>query len=62
MKPYIIAIAVLALAGCNQAARVFDSEIGAINRQNEVLREQNRMLERIAIALEKIEKTEGRQK
>ena len=59
MKPYIIAIAMLALAGCNNAARVFDSEISAINRQSEVLREQNRMLERIAIALEKIEKTEG---
>ncbi len=59
MKPYIIAIAMLALAGCNKAARVFDSEISAINRQNEVLREQNRVLERIAIALEKIEKAEG---
>ena len=56
---YIIPATILLLAGCNNAARVFDSEISAINRQSEVLREQNRILERIAIALERIEKTKG---
>lgn len=49
---YIAPIA-LVLAGCNNATRLFDSEIAAINRQTEVLREQNRILERIAAALEK---------
>lgn len=41
------------------AMRVFDSEIFAIDRQSEVLREQNRILERIATALEKIENEKG---
>ena len=55
---YIMPIAMLALAGCNDAKRVFDSEISAIDRQSEVLREQNRILEKIAVTLEKIEKNE----
>lgn len=58
---YIMPIAMLALAGCNNATRMFDSEISAIDRQGEVLREQNRILERIATALEKIE-TKGETK
>ena len=45
---YIMPIAMLALAGCNDVTRVFDSEISAIDRQTEVLREQNRILEKIA--------------
>jgi hypothetical protein len=48
----------VALAGCNDAARVFDSEISATDRQSEVLREQNRILEKIAATLDKIEKNE----
>ena len=56
---YIIPSTILLLAGCNNATRVFDSEISAINRQSEVLREQNRILKRIAIALERTEKTKG---
>jgi hypothetical protein len=59
---YIMPIAMLALAGCNNATCVFDSEISAINRQSEVLREQNRILERIAATLDKIEKNERRAK
>jgi hypothetical protein len=41
---------------------VFDSEISAIDRQSDVLREQNRILERIAVTLDKIEKNERRVK
>lgn len=60
---YIMSIAMLALAGCNDTRRVFDSEISAIDRQSEVLKDQNRILERIATALEKIEhETKGENK
>lgn len=52
---YIIVIAALALAGCNDTTRVFDSEISALNRQTKVLEAQNAILERIATALEKQE-------
>lgn len=52
---YIAPIALIMVAGCNDATRVFDSEIAAINRQTEVLKEQNKILERIAAALEKQE-------
>lgn len=52
---YIIAIAALALAGCNNTTRIFDSEISALNRQTKVLEAQNAILERIATALEKQE-------
>lgn len=55
---YIVPVAMVALAGCNDAARVFDSEISATDRQSEVLREQNRILEKIAATLDKIEKNE----
>ena len=55
---YIMPIAMLALAGCNDATRMFDSEISAINRQSEVLKEQNRILEKIVVTLDKIEKNE----
>lgn len=48
---YIAPIALM-LAGCNDMARTFDSEIGAIDRQTKVLQEQNRILERIAVVLE----------
>lgn len=48
----IVSIA-MTISGCNNATRVFDSEISAINRQTEVLREQNHILERIAAVLEK---------
>lgn len=59
---YITSIAMLALAGCNNATRMFDSEISAIDRQSEVLKEQNRILERIATALEKIGNEKGKTK
>ena len=59
---YIMPIAMLALAGCNNTRRLFDSEISAIDRQSEVLKEQNRILEKIAATLEKIEKNERRAK
>lgn len=59
---YIMPIAMLALAGCNDTGRMFDSEISAIDRQSEVLREQNRILERIATALEKIKNKKGEMK
>lgn len=59
---YIAPIAILALAGCSKAASIFDSEIYAIDRQSEVLKEQNRILERIATALEKIENEKGETK
>ena len=49
---YLIPFALPMLAGCNDATRVFDSEISALNRQTEVLKEQNKILERIATALE----------
>ena len=52
---YLAPIALAMLAGCNQTTRVFDSEISAIDRQTEVLKEQNKILERIATALEKQE-------
>ena len=52
---YLAPIALIMVAGCNNATRVFDSEISAINRQTEVLKEQNKILERIATALEKQE-------
>lgn len=52
---YLAPIALTMLAGCNQTTRVFDSEISAIDRQTEVLKEQNKILERIAAALEKQE-------
>lgn len=52
---YLAPIALMLSCGCNQATRVFDSEIAAINRQTEVLKEQNRILKRIATALEKQE-------
>ena len=55
---YIAPIALMMVAGCNNATRVFDSEIAAINRQTEVLKEQNKILERIATALEKQERGE----
>lgn len=55
---YIVLVAMVALAGCNDATRVFDSEIFATDRQSEVLREQNRILEKIAATLDKIEKNE----
>ena len=55
-KIAVIGAMALLLGGCNSASRVFDSEISAINRQTEVLREQNRVLARIAVSLEKIEK------
>ena len=55
---YIAPIAMLALAGCSYTTRVFDSEISAIDRQSEVLKEQNRILQRIAVTLDKIEKNE----
>lgn len=45
--------ATLLISGCNDATRVFDSEISAINRQTEVLQQQNQILERIAAALAK---------
>lgn len=59
---YIMPIAMLALAGCNNATRVFDSEIAAINRQTEVLKEQNKILVRIAKAIEKIGNEKGKTK
>ena len=52
---YLAPIALIMLAGCNDTTRVFDSEISAINRQTEVLKKQNEILERIAAALEKKE-------
>lgn len=52
---YLAPVALAMLAGCNEANRVFDSEISAINRQTEAINEQNRILERIAAALEKTE-------
>ena len=57
-----IPMAMVALAGCNDATRVFDSEISAIDRQTKVLREQNAILERIAVALEKMTETRGETK
>lgn len=59
---YIAPIAMLALVGCNDVTRVFDSEISAIDRQSNVLLEQNRILKRIATALEKIENEKGEAK
>lgn len=57
-KLMCLALIVLAmLAGCNQTTRVFDSEISAINRQTEVLKEQNKILEKIAAALESMKET-----
>ena len=53
---YIVSVAMVALAGCDDTRRVFDSEIYATDRQSEVLREQNRILEKIAETLDKIEK------
>lgn len=53
----LVPIAML-LAGCNDATRVFDSEISAINRQTEVMKEQNRILERIAVVFEKKNESE----
>lgn len=52
MLIYLAPIALTMLAGCNDTTRVFDSEISALNRQTEVLKEQNKILERIATALE----------
>ena len=49
---YPMLVSVILLSGCNNATRIFDSEISAINRQTEVLEKQNRILERIATALE----------
>ena len=51
----LASIALTMLAGCNDATRVFDSDISALNRQTKVLEEQNIILERIARALEKQE-------
>lgn len=59
---YIAPVAMIALAGCNNATRMFDSEISAIDRQSEVLKEQNRILEKIAATLDKIEKNGRRAK
>lgn len=50
---YPVLVSIILLAGCNNATRIFDSEISAINRQTKVLEKQNRILERIATALEK---------
>ena len=47
-----ITIIMLMFTGCNQTTRVFDSEIAALNRQTQVLAQQNQILKRIAIALE----------
>jgi len=55
---FIVPVAMVALAGCDDTRRVFDSEIYATDRQSEVLREQNRILEKIAETLDKIEKNE----
>ena len=55
---YIVPVAMVALAGCNDATRVFDSEISATDRQSEVLREEIRVLEKIAATLDKIKKNE----
>jgi len=52
MKKIIIIAFAIMLAGCNNMSRTFDSEISAINRQTKVLQEQNRILERIATAIE----------
>lgn len=57
-----IPMAMVALAGCNKAMRIFDSEISAIDRQTKELREQNKKLERIVIALEKIAEAKGETK
>ena len=52
MLIYFAPIALTMLAGCNEGTRMFDSEISALDRQTEVLKEQNKILERIATALE----------
>ena len=51
----VASIALAMLSGCNDAARVFDSEISALNRQTKVLENQNLILDRIATALERQE-------
>lgn len=48
-----ISMVLLAVAGCSDGW--IDTEISAIDRQANVLREQNAILGRIAAALEKIE-------
>lgn len=58
---YLMPLAMLLLAGCNDTKRIFDSEISAIDRQSKVLKEQNRILERIATILEETE-TKGESK
>lgn len=52
---YLVPVAAMMLAagGCNKCTRLFDSEISAIDRQTQVIEEQNRLLDRIARALEK---------
>jgi hypothetical protein len=57
---YIEPVALMLIAGCNDVKRTFDSEISAINRQTEVLKYQNRILERIALALENDEGGESK--
>ena len=64
MKKFILAaIAAFMFAGCNDATRVFDSEIPAINRQTETLvhltetqQLQTKALIEIAKALQAIKK------
>ena len=56
---YLVLVSMILLVGCNDATSIFDSEISAINRQTEVLEKQNRILERIATALE--EQAAGRE-
>lgn len=48
MKKLVIIMAVATLCGCNQATRVFDSEINAIRDQTKVLEKIEHHLEVIA--------------
>jgi hypothetical protein len=52
---YLTIILCLLVVGCNDSQRMFDSEIGAIRDQTEVIKEQNLILKRIAKALERKE-------
>lgn len=49
---YPVLFSMILLVGCDSETRIFDSDVSAINRQTEVLKKQNRVLERIATALE----------
>ena len=49
---YPVLFSMILLVGCDSETCIIDSDVSAINRQTEVLKKQNRILERIATALE----------